>query len=71
MKKSSRLTGLVLMLLGATVLLNNLGTPRIAALHGADVLKLVASGGLLGIGFVGLMDRLYFGTSTVQGEDRS
>ena len=71
MKKSSRFTGLVLMLLGAMKLLNDLGKPRIAALHGSDVVGLVASGMLLGVGFVGLMDRLYFGTSTVQGEDRS
>jgi hypothetical protein len=71
MKRSSRFTGLVLTLLGAMVLLNNLGKPRIAALHVPDVLGLVASGMLLGIGFVGLMGRLHFGTSTVQGEDQS
>jgi hypothetical protein len=58
MKKSSRFTGLVLALLGAMVLLNNLGKPRVEALHGADVGGLVASGILLGIGFVGLMGQL-------------
>ena len=58
MKKSSRFTGLVLALLGAMVLLNNLGKPRIGALHGSDVVGLVASGILLGIGFVGLIGRL-------------
>ena len=58
MKKSSRFTGLVLTLLGALVLLNNLGKPRVEALHGSDVGGLVASGFLLGIGFVGLMGRL-------------
>jgi hypothetical protein len=61
MKKSSRLTGLVLLLVGAMVLLNNLGRPRVEALHGSDVWRLVASGMLLGIGFVGLMGRLKFG----------
>ena len=60
MKKSSRLTGLVLLLVGAMVLLNNLGRPRVEALHGSDVWRLVASGMLLGIGFVGLMGRLKF-----------
>jgi len=51
MKKSSRFTGLVLTLLGAMVLLNNLGKPRVQALHGSDVagrhcqLKLAADGG--------------------------
>ena len=58
LKKSSRFTGLVLALLGAIKLLNDLGKPRVEALHGVDVLGLVASGGLLGIGFVGLMGRL-------------
>ena len=74
MKKSSRFTGLVATLWGAMVLLNNLGKPRVAALHGPDVLGLVASGMLLGIGFVGLMGRLQlwsFGTSKERGGDRS
>jgi hypothetical protein len=61
MKKSSRFTGLVLVLVGAMVLLNNLGKPRLEGLHGADVLGLVASGICFGIGFVGLMGKLKFG----------
>jgi len=60
LKKSSRFTGLVLALLGAIKLLNDLGKPRVEALHGIDVLGLVTSGGLLGIGFIGLMGRLNF-----------
>ena len=48
LKKSSRLTGLVLALLGAIKLLNDLRKPRVEALHGVDVLGLVASGMLLG-----------------------
>ena len=48
MKKSSRFTGLVLALLGVMVLLNNLGKPRVEALHGSDVWGLVASGICLG-----------------------
>ena len=64
MKKSSRLTGLVLTLVGAMVLLNNLGKPRVEALHGSDVLGLVAAGMLLGIGLIGLMGRLDFASST-------
>jgi hypothetical protein len=58
MKESSRFTGLVLSLQGAMVLLNNLGKPRVQALHGSDVGGLVVSGILLGIGFVGLIGRL-------------
>jgi hypothetical protein len=70
MKKSSRLTGFALMLLGAMVLLNNLDKSRVAALHGSDVCGLVASGMLLGIGFVGLMGRLHFGRSSEREGDR-
>jgi hypothetical protein len=64
MKKSSRLTGLVLTLMGVLPLLNNLGKPRVEALHGAEVLGLVAAGMLFGIGFVGLMGRLDLARST-------
>jgi hypothetical protein len=63
MGKGSRITGVVMMLVGAMVLSNNLDKPRLAALHGVDVLGLVASGGLLGIGFFGLMGRLNFASS--------
>ena len=65
---------IVLTLLGAMLLLSNLGNlgnPRIAALHVSDVLKLFASGMLFGIGLAGLTGRLHVGKSTVQGEDRS
>ena len=58
MKKSSRLTGLVLTLVGILPLLNSLDQPRVAALHGSEVLRLVAAGMLFGVGFAGLMGRL-------------
>jgi hypothetical protein len=58
MHKSSRFTGLVLALLGLMVLFNNLGKPRIEALHGSDVVGLVASGVCFGVAFVGLIGRL-------------
>jgi hypothetical protein len=60
LKKSSRFTCLVLALLGAIKLQNDLGQPRVAALHGVDVLGLVASGMLFGVGFVGLTGKLNF-----------
>jgi hypothetical protein len=63
MKKSSRFTGLALAFVGTMVLLNNLGKPRVEALHGSDVWGLVASGMCLGIGFVGLMGLLSFPSS--------
>ena len=56
LKKSSRFTGLVWALMGATFLLMILTNPRVEALHASDVLKLVVSGMFLGFGFAGLMD---------------
>ena len=58
MKKTSRVTGLVAALMGATFLLMILGNPRVEALHVPDVLKLVASGMFLGVGLAGLLGRL-------------
>ena len=63
LKKSSRFTGLVIALLGVMKLLNDLGKPRVEALHPIDVFGLVASGGLLGVGFFGLMGMLNFPNS--------
>lgn len=62
MKKGSRLTGLIAITLGTTVLLNNLSSPRVEALHGSDVFGLVASGICLGIGLMGLMGLLKVGS---------
>jgi hypothetical protein len=44
MKKRSIFTGLGFALGGTLVLLNNLGKPRVEALHGSDVLGIMASG---------------------------
>jgi hypothetical protein len=44
--------------MGAMVLLNNLGKPRVEALHGADIAGIMASGACLGVGFIGLLGRL-------------
>ena len=61
MKKSSRFgsrqarQALLLPLMGVLALLANLSNPRVAATHGSDVLKLVASGFLLGIGLASLL----------------
>ena len=68
MKKTSRVTGLVAALMGATFLLMILGNPRVEALHVPDVLKLVVSGMCLGFGFAGLMGMLNFPNSR---EDQS
>ena len=63
LKKSSRFTGLVAALMGATFLLMILDNPRVEALHVPDVLKLVVSGMFLGFGFAGLMGMLNFPNS--------
>ena len=56
--RSSRITGLILALMGTMVLLNNLGKPRVEALHGADIVGLMASAACLGLGIAGLLGRL-------------
>ena len=51
MKKSSRFFGLVPILIAVMVLLNILDNPRVEALHGSDVLRLITSGFGFGVGF--------------------
>ncbi len=68
LRENSRFAGLALALMGVMKLLNDLGKPRVEALHTVDVLGLVASGGLLGVGFVGLMGGLNSASSR---EDQS
>jgi hypothetical protein len=58
MLKTSRGTGLVAALMGATFLLMVLTNPRVEPLRVPDVLKLVASGMFLGVGLAGLMGKL-------------
>ena len=58
MLKTSRGTGLVAALMGATFLLVVLTNPRVEPLRVPDVLKLVASGMFLGVGLAGLMGKL-------------
>ena len=56
MQKSSRVRGLITLLIGGFLLLTNLGKP-IEALHVIDVLKLVAAVLLVGIGIAWLIGR--------------
>ena len=48
----------MLFLLGLIALLSSLSKPRVEALHGADILGLIACGVCFGVGFVGLLGRL-------------
>lgn len=58
MRKSSRITGLLLALLGTMALLSSLNKPRIEALHGADILGLIGCGMCFGVAILGLLGRL-------------
>jgi hypothetical protein len=55
MKRFVPLTALVPGLIGFVALSNNLGKERVAALHGSDVMGLVASGFCFGVCFSILM----------------
>ena len=48
--KSSRITGLLVILFGVLQLLNSVSNPRLAAAHGSDYVKLIAVGVCFGIG---------------------
>jgi hypothetical protein len=49
-RRSSRITGLFLVLFGVMPFLKSLDNPRLAAAHGADRLQLIAVGLCFGIG---------------------
>jgi hypothetical protein len=49
-RKSSRITGVFVILFGVLALLNSLDNPRLAGAHGSDLLKLIAVGLCFGIG---------------------
>jgi hypothetical protein len=49
-RKSSRITGVFVILFGILPLLNSLSNPRLASAHGSDRLQLIAVGLCFGIG---------------------
>jgi hypothetical protein len=52
--------GLCMLMLGAPPLLNALGNPRLQALHGPDLLGLIASGMVIGFGLGLLLSQIMF-----------
>ena len=48
----SRLVGVFLMALAVLPFINSINNPRVAILHGGDILRLIAVGMLLGAGWV-------------------
>jgi hypothetical protein len=53
-----RTVGLFMLMLGVPPLLNALGNPRVQALHGTDVLGLIASGLVIGFGLGLLLSKI-------------
>ena len=58
MNKHSRIAGTFVLLFGLMSLFSSLSKPRVQALHGSDILGLMASGACLAVALVGLLGRL-------------
>ena len=58
MYRSSRIAGTFVLLFGLMSLSSSLNRPRVQALHGSDILGLMASGACLAVALVGLLGRL-------------
>jgi hypothetical protein len=59
-RKARMVVGWFVLLSGVPPLINALGNPRVATLHGSDVMGLLASGLCLGFGLALLISRLIF-----------
>jgi len=57
-RRAGTILGLFMLLFGVPPLLNAIGNPRVQALHGPDVLGLVASGLCFGLGLGLLLTKL-------------
>jgi hypothetical protein len=57
-QKSNRILGVILLFFGAMSLLRILGNPRLAALHGSDIVALTGCGACLGVALVALLGRI-------------
>ena len=56
--KKNVLTALFPLLFGFMALMGSLSKPRVEALHGSDIVGLMAAGACFGIGFTALFGRL-------------
>jgi hypothetical protein len=52
--------GLFMLMCGTGAFISNMGNPRVASLHGSDVMGLIASGLCVGFGLAMLLARLMF-----------
>ena len=60
-RKARIFVGLFVFVSGGAPLINAMGNPRVATLHGSDVVGLFASGLCFGFGLALLIGRLIFG----------
>ena len=58
MEKRSRIVGCVTLLFGLMSFFSSLSKPRVGALHGSDILGLMASGACFAVALLGLLGRL-------------
>ncbi len=59
-RKARIFVGLFVLLSGLPPFINSMGNPRIATLHGTDVIGLLASGSCFGFGLALLIGRVFF-----------
>ena len=57
-RKANLRMGVVLLFFGSMSLLRMLGNPRLAALHGSDIVALTGCGACFGVAFVALLGRV-------------
>ena len=57
-RKSNRIMGVVLLFFGSMSLLRILGNPRLASLHGSDIVALTGCGACLGVALLALLGRI-------------
>lgn len=58
MQKRSRTVGVVVLIPGLMSFFSSLSKPRVEALHGADILGLMASGACFAVALIGLLGKL-------------
>jgi hypothetical protein len=58
MDKRSRIAGAFVLIFGLMSLFSSLSRPSVQALHGFEILGLIASGACLAVALVGLLGRL-------------
>ena len=57
-RKANLFLGIVLLLLGLQSLLRMLDNPRVAGLHGSDIVSLTGSGACIGVALVAFLGRI-------------